>query len=801
VQALFREFSGQTRWHRGCNQAGPALVAPALAMYRTKRRQSWIGKRLRCLGVTLLALEMAYLIFGNLFLHFGLRRLVNTDPETVLMEYGSAYSLWPGTASVRRFSLRSQDRSIQWHLEVEQADVTVELGALFGKTFHASRVRAEGVSFRLRRKLSDAADPRAAFLPPIAGFADPPLQAIGPETPPLTDAEYDLFTANLEDTDAAVHEIWVDEFRLSGPAHVNARWFFKPLRTMQLGPLTLDTRSASLEVAGKKALTSLDVHLTATVGAVELLGPLTPNVRQISGRGGIDARVTNLEFLRFYLGDASTFHVDDGSGVLHVVAEVEQGRAMPGTVLQLRSDHLVFGTADAEATVAFSCEARVEASNTGPIASGDLHVREATVVLASRDGAPPRIEDAHAHFHGLPRDPVGTLEIERTELDVPVRIPDLGWLLPRPKKGEARDVHLAGEATLRARTTLDRRFRAAGSVEAHAVQATVTATKLAVSARYAANLGFDDLDFGARSLLFRPSLVTAEQVAITRHGRTHRGGAARVDLTAGRVDDGHVRDLALTIGVKHPDLSWLALRAVDRGSLGAAFRSGELTAKVLIRRPDALFDGSAADAAVTGTFAVSGAGDARLQGVVLRGRVAATGLIDALHLGRRTLRLRELHLTARDVSVERGSDRTFGWWGDFHLPKLDGSLAPTLGLDAHLDARCRDGGPFLAVLVGADAIPGWIPSLFPMKQLTASMDIRRARRVTDIDLLVRSTSANVEARLRDLGDTMKGGIHVDTDLVSIGVSYKDGESDMEVFAGEDWLKEHLDTAARGDARP
>lgn len=390
-------------------------------------------KRLRQLGATLLGLEIAYLVLGNLFLAFGLRPLASWSPETVLMEYESAYTLWPGGAHVRRFRLRNQSRALQWQLEVEDASVTVDLFALFRRTFHASRIRAEGVSFRLRRRLDDdgAASPRRAALPPIEGYADPPLLPIGPDEPPSTETKH--WSASLEDTSASVREIWVDEWRLVGSAGVTGRFFYEPERVLQLGPTTLDVRSAELRVGETVALTDLDAHLTSTVGAVDLGGPIARNVRQISGRGTVDARVASTEFVQLYLNGVPGFRVLDGSGTLAATVRLEHGRAVPGTSVAVTCDRLVLQTPEAEATLAFSADAHVEAAGAGPNATGELRIDRGTLVLVSREREPPVVEDARAHFHGLPRDLAGPLEMTGpTELDVPVRFPDLGWRSPPP---------------------------------------------------------------------------------------------------------------------------------------------------------------------------------------------------------------------------------------------------------------------------------------------------------------------------------------------------------------------------------
>ena len=255
---------------------------------------------------------------------------------------------------------------------------------------------------------------------------------------------------------------------------------------------------------------------------------------------------------------------------------------------------------------------------------------------------------------------------------------------------------------------------------------------LGVAARIiSASAGFDGLDFTTKSLVLRPSTVSAAELTVTRNGRAHPGGTASVALTAGRIIRGRARDFAVTLAAKHPDLSWLAVLTPRRGGLAAVVRSGEVLAKVFARQPEALFDGSPEDAAINGTLELSAAGGANVVGVSVRGNVTARGGIDGLDLGRRTLRMSRLRVAARDVAIDRGSEHVRGWWGDFDLPRLEGSVAEGLDLGAHVNVRARDGAPLLAMLVGAGELPGWIPALFPMKDLRAAVDVRKTRASSD----------------------------------------------------------------------
>ena len=69
--------------------------------------------------------------------------------------------------------MRGSDPNVQWFFRMENATISISLLDLFQKRFHATRVRAEGLVFRLRekQKKSETSAPHAALLPPIAGFS------------------------------------------------------------------------------------------------------------------------------------------------------------------------------------------------------------------------------------------------------------------------------------------------------------------------------------------------------------------------------------------------------------------------------------------------------------------------------------------------------------------------------------------------------------------------------------------------------------------------------------------------------
>jgi hypothetical protein len=745
--------------------------------------------------------ELLYIVGGNLFLTYGLTRLTNRSPEQLRLDVEGVYTLWPGTAHVRHFRMRNESRAIQWALDVENADLTVDLVDLFHKKFHATRIRVEECSFRIRHKLSvEEADlPRAAAAAPIDGYADPPLLPIGPPDAPTTEENFQDWMAQLEDVVAGVREIWVDEWRLLGPAEARGSFFIKPGLLVQVGPASLEIRSGEVRIAERSALRGLDARLSVTIGATGMHEPVPRVARHISVSGQLDGQVPSIEFLKLYLGTKPPLRFEDGSGALHVEVDIANGRGMPKTAIRLESDRLALSTPKLGATVSFVLAARVEAGRKGTSASGELHVHEATLNRLGSTVAPPVVVDALVLFRGLPHDLAGPFSIEHTHLDVPVRVPDLSVFMPLPVAGRPAVVTIGGRGRLRAQIDLDSSFQAAGTVEARSERVEVASTALTTTFALSAQAGFDRADIHTRRLRLLPSSAVADELTVTRDGHTHRGGTVRVHVTRGRIRSGIPRDFALTVTATSPDLRWVAFDEPGKEGGGASAISAKANAWLVVPRPGALLDGSPAEAEVTGVLGVSVAAEGRFRDVAFRGNVTAASRIEGLDLGRRSLRLRSTHLVVRDLAIDRGGDHARGWWGSFDLPRIDLSVAGTTDLEAQVAARSKDGAPLLAALTSAGTIPGWAPSLFPMNGLTGSGELSRRRGIVDLAMSVASSSVDVRARLHDLGGRMDGAVLVETTPLILGVELTRGESHVHVFIGEDWLNAQIASVSRKEA--
>jgi hypothetical protein len=201
-----------------------------------------------------------------------LRRLINAHTPSVHVEYRFAWSILPGFVHVSGLVITAQDRHIQWRLGIDSARASIAVGQLAAKIFHATRVRADGVTLAVRRRLveREARGANLVGLPAIEGFPAVPLQAVGPEDE-IPDWRYHLFSVWLENVEGkGVRQLWIDRFRLEGDMQVAGALYLKPMRQVLIAPAELALTGSTLTFSGGRVADGLEgkLHLQ--------LGPLDP---------------------------------------------------------------------------------------------------------------------------------------------------------------------------------------------------------------------------------------------------------------------------------------------------------------------------------------------------------------------------------------------------------------------------------------------------------------------------------------------------------------------------------------------
>jgi len=207
------------------------------------------------------ALVPSYLLRSRKLLSF-----INGHPAKLQLEYSAARSPSPGRIDVDGLELRGSDPNVEWWFRMEHAEIRFSLLDLAGKTFHATSVRARGLSFRLRQRLPPKGRTREVLAsePPIPGFGEVPVRG-GPPFFPPPDPPSKLWRVRVDDLEALpVAQIWIDGYRFDGSGRLSGRFALWPRKSASVGPVSLDLGEGRLTVGRNVA--ELDVFGAADVG-------------------------------------------------------------------------------------------------------------------------------------------------------------------------------------------------------------------------------------------------------------------------------------------------------------------------------------------------------------------------------------------------------------------------------------------------------------------------------------------------------------------------------------------------------
>jgi hypothetical protein len=249
-----------------------------------------------------------------------LRKWVNTDPESLLLDYDAASSWIPGEIRLRGLRMRGSDPNVQWFFRMEKATISISLIDLFRKQFHATRVRAEGLVFRLRekQKKSELSAAHAARLPSIPGFSDPALTSPTEEPPRLSASEKRRFwSVRVENLLAdPTPDIWIEIYRFRGRARVTGGFTLRPHVLASIGPAAVEFLSGDFLLAPSEPMLSaasgrgdcvIDPYAQDEVQGKQIW-------RRISGSIRTEGNIEDLRSLNYYLGRAPEPRLSGGGG-------------------------------------------------------------------------------------------------------------------------------------------------------------------------------------------------------------------------------------------------------------------------------------------------------------------------------------------------------------------------------------------------------------------------------------------------------------------------------------------------------
>jgi hypothetical protein len=535
----------------------------------------WVRSLRIALGAVV-GLALAYAIAINVFLSTPLfARVVNGKPQTLDVHYSRAWSIVPWRIHARNLSIRGRDSNVEWSLHIDEVRFAVTWSGLARQRFEASHVRGRGVTFRLRQRLD--APPTSpedwAGLPPIEGLAPygvrPPPE---PSPEEWSDSAYNLWTVHLEDVLAEdTREVWIDRTRFAGGARVAGRFYLKPIRAVDVGPVEVTILHGSASADGAPVAEALDgTKLGVTVTRFD---PRTTDgdlIHHVSG--DVEARAQIPDVARLPLPLPSGVTLLGTAAVERAAVHVRSGVVQRESQVRLKARVDAHGRTH-RVTAMTRLSADVDRDSAGKGDRLTFAAELADVAVYRRDSshvsARPFLRAARVDVSGDSRD----LDLGRplADMHVAVDMEDSRLLIARalthyipPTAAIAVE---NGKATVQAHLDLwPGEQRASGHATLHAHDLDLRLAKLRVRGRTSLTARFDSYDSASRSLQ-RPALtVDVDDGTLSSHD------APAAVLV--RIHGARLRASGALVGIDDP------LRALE---VSISIPEGRIVARRLLR--------------------------------------------------------------------------------------------------------------------------------------------------------------------------------------------------------------------------
>jgi hypothetical protein len=715
-------------------------------------RKKRVWRVVRWFLVAAAGIELLYVVAANLLLLYGIDKAFEST-NSVTADFASGWTIWPGHVHVTSVRLIIADHNVEAVLRLEHAYLNLRLRELPFHRFHATEVTGDGVTFRFRHRIypegAHLASSRA--LPPVPGFEDPPVyEAFAPEAR-IPDDQYHLWTMHLENVDVAVSELWVQQFRYLGDARVHGSFKLVPARRLWVEPGTLVLRSGVLTVGPYQALHSFTGRIDCTVHPFEVEDSVGLEVlRHISTHLVLNGAVGEAAAADVFLEPSGKSQVSETRSAIAVDVDMVHGVVQRPSHVALSGDRFAVtsGNVTAEARGHFELTATTD----GQWGGGSVTFAAATVAVGRLGSTitPIYIENPRAVAFSTGLDLTDSWDVLRASANVgEVRVPDFTLLdsLAPPTAHPA--MH----------------FRSgSGTMTGHA-DYVPGALSGAIAGRVSkAAARWDDLDVAAG----------ADFDVIL--------GAADSERSTSRLTvDVRASDVKVTSG-SGPPARWTA--SVPSASFDTLLDLSHERAKGAVRLD------AKAIRAVVGT-------------VNVKTDVSADFVVDGSNAGQAKGEIKggidvgKTELTSADRTVK-------DWWAKLKVEPTNVALGKDVGLDGRVSARFRDGLPALMVFAEQHDVPGWLPSILPLNELNATLDVKRRCGLMDVQI-PKAEGGPLVARGRiehSPGDT-HGAVLVglsSVKVVSAGVTLAPDGTHVSPLVGESWLGDRfaeLDRDATG----
>lgn len=248
------------------------------------------------------------------------------------LHYKWAISLFPAFVSVFGFEMRHQDRNVQWTANIDRVSTLINPFALFRQEFQTVWVRGTGIDYVFRFRQRKPGPVREALRPLFPGLG--PKEKRAPQSGEKK--LWKIYIRGIKLTN--LRDIWFEEYRFKGKAHVSGKFRIQPKQEVFVGPAYLDIDSGQINMGEK---------FVGDIGSANFRVELTPfhpdfvdeaRMRFVNVEGEMDIEKMHFDVLNLYLLNSPWVHIEKGPGKLHCHLDLRKGSFHEKTSLKAEAD-------------------------------------------------------------------------------------------------------------------------------------------------------------------------------------------------------------------------------------------------------------------------------------------------------------------------------------------------------------------------------------------------------------------------------------------------------------------------------
>ncbi len=296
----------------------------------------WRRRGLMVLSVVVGSYFLYVAVLNVAFATGAFTNAINGATTDAHLEFRRAWTLLPGRVHVDDAKLRVEDRDIQFGFGASHAVLDIDVFALAKHTVRFRHADVVGAHVSFRRKTLDPNEPRVTRYPKIAGF--PPFARKDPtaEVPRTPEQTEKLWHVEVNDVDGLVDELWIEEFRYQGRAHVRGGFRLDPTRVLRIDPTKLELREGALTFGPDERVAT---GLSGTLQVV--LPPIEVATLEATILSKLEVRVeltTKLQALPLSLYGLDSISMGADGGELDMSGALVRGVLQSGARAKLSAD-------------------------------------------------------------------------------------------------------------------------------------------------------------------------------------------------------------------------------------------------------------------------------------------------------------------------------------------------------------------------------------------------------------------------------------------------------------------------------